>query len=133
VGEKHGGTFDDRLVQSLIDQGRRWLDAGARQVVVEARESAEGIGLFDEKGHLNVAAAEAFLQAWGMEATVFEGPTKRSQFALLTHLGNQISLSNVRLEEVLRVEIFRRGLHADSYARELAPRTVPRPVPLADR
>jgi len=34
----------------LIEQGQRWLDAGATQLVIEARESARGVGLFDEKG-----------------------------------------------------------------------------------
>lgn len=125
LGEKHGGAFDDDTVRRLLQRGQRWLAAGACQVVVEGRESAQGIGLFDGDGRLNAGAAEAFVQAWGMEATVFEAPTKRSQFDLMAHFGNQVHLSNVRLEEVLRVEIYRRGLHADSYARELQPRPTP--------
>ncbi len=125
LGEKHGGAFDDQAVRRLIQRGKRWLEAGAVQIVVEGRESAQGVGLFDDHAQLNFGAAEAFLEAWGMQATVFEAPTKRSQFDLLTHCGNQVNLSNVRLEEILRVEIYRRGLHADSYARELAPRPVP--------
>ena len=32
------------------------------------------------------------------------------------HFGREVHLCNVRLEEVLRVEIFRRGLHADAFA-----------------
>ncbi len=60
-----------------------------------------------------------------MEQTIFEAPNKRSQFDFLTHFGNQVHLSNIRLEEILRVEIYRRGLHSDSYARELAPRPIP--------
>jgi phosphosulfolactate synthase len=122
LGEKQGGTFDDATAQRLRERGRRWLDAGAAQVVIEGRESAQGIGLFDPTGRLNTALAEKFVDAWGLEATVFEAPTKPSQFAFLTHFGNRVNLSNVRLEEILRVEIYRRGLHADSFARELATR-----------
>ena len=122
LGDKHGGTFTTAVVQDLIDTGLRWLDAGAKQVVVEARESGQDIGLFDGDGRPDFAAAEAFARAFGMERTVFEAPTKKSQFDLLTHFGNEVNLSNVRLEELLRVEIYRRGLHADAYARELAPR-----------
>lgn len=122
LGEKQGGTFTADVGDRLIERGRQWLAAGAKQVVVEGRESAQGIGLFDESGRLNSALAEKFVQAWGMDATVFEAPTKRSQFDLLTHFGNAVNLSNVRLEEILRVEIYRRGLHADSFHRELAPR-----------
>jgi hypothetical protein len=36
-----------------------------------------------------------------------------------------VNLSNGRLEELLRVEIYRRGLHSDAYAHELAPRPLP--------
>jgi phosphosulfolactate synthase len=122
LGDKHGGTFSSQVVQELIDTGLRWLDAGAKQVVVEARESGKEIGLFDQDGGLNFAAAEAFAGAFGMERTIFEAPNKKSQFDLLTHFGNTVNLSNVRLEELLRVEIYRRGLHADAYDRELASR-----------
>jgi phosphosulfolactate synthase len=54
---------------------------------------------------------------------VFEAPTKASQFALLDHFGPGVLLSNVRLEELLRVEIYRRGLHSDAFGRpNLSPR-----------
>ncbi len=124
LGEKHGGAFTPAVVAELVDTGRRWLDAGAKQIVVEARESAQEVGLFDDSGRLNFRAAEAFAEAFGMEQTVFEAPNKRSQFDFLNHFGNRVNLSNVRIEELLRVEIYRRGLHSDAYAHELAPRPV---------
>lgn len=115
VGKKHGGAFSTDIVQELIDQGRRWLDAGARYIVIEARESAQGVGLFDEKGVLDTKVAERFVDAYGMDVAVFEAPTKPSQFAFLNHFGPGVHLSNVRLEELLRVEIYRRGLHSDAF------------------
>ena len=51
----------------------------------------------------------------GRLAGLFEAPNKPSQFALLDHFGNAFHLCNVRLEEVLRVEIYRRGLHSDAF------------------
>src|SRR5262245_50197903 len=48
LGKKHGGAFSTDTAGQLIEQGRRWLDAGAQELVVEARESAKGVGLFDE-------------------------------------------------------------------------------------
>ena len=48
LGEKQGGSFTAAVASSLIDRGHRWLAAGADQVIVEGRESAQGIGLFDE-------------------------------------------------------------------------------------
>jgi phosphosulfolactate synthase len=46
---------------------------------------------------------------------MFEAPNKPSQFALLNHFGREVHLCNVRLEELLRVEIYRRGLHSDAF------------------
>jgi phosphosulfolactate synthase len=56
-------------------------------------------------------------QAFGLRAVTFEAPNKASQFALLDHFGNAVKLSNVRLEELLRVEIYRRGLHSDAFGK----------------
>lgn len=118
VGDKHAGAFTVDVIQKLIDQGQRWLDAGARQIVIEARESAAGVGLFDDNGAFNGAYADRFAQAFGMDIALFEAPTKPSQFALLRHFGPSVHLGNVRLEELLRVEIYRRGLHSDSFQYE---------------
>jgi len=115
LGKKHNGAFTQDVVSLLIEQGRRWLGAGALQVVVEARESACGVGLFDDSGNFNPAYADRFSQAFGLDTVLFEAPNKPSQFALLNHFGREVHLCNVRLEELLRVEIYRRGLHSDAF------------------
>lgn len=123
LGEKHAGAFDDDTVDGLLRQGQSWLDAGAKQLVIEARESAVGVGLFDEKGALNESFAKRFSENFGEERTVYEAPIKKSQFALIDYFGQRVCLGNVRLEELLRVEIYRRGLHSDAFQREhLRPR-----------
>jgi phosphosulfolactate synthase len=115
LGEKNAGPFSSGALRSWIDTGQRWLAAGAVQLVVEARESARSIGLFDGQGRLNTRFADELAATFGLKTVVFEAPTKPSQFALLDHFGREVHLSNVRLEELLRVEIYRRGLHADAY------------------
>jgi phosphosulfolactate synthase len=115
LGKKHGGAFSRSVVDVLIDQGRAWLDAGASQLVVEARESALGVGLFDAAGEFNASYADLFAEAFGLNVLMFEAPNKPSQFALLNHFGREVHLCNVRLEELLRVEIYRRGLHSDAF------------------
>lgn len=134
VGKKHGGAFTGDVVADLIDQGRRWLDAGAKKIVVEGRESAQNVGLFDAQGRLNVGFADRFAAAYGVDQTIFEAPNKPSQFALLDHFGPVVHLSNVRLEELLRVEIYRRGLHSDAFQRDnLRPKGPQRPAPRPKR
>ncbi|MCA9617926.1 MAG: phosphosulfolactate synthase [Myxococcales bacterium] len=125
VGKKHGGAFSGDTMGELIRQGQDWLDAGATSLVIEARESAEDVGLFRSGGVLNGQLADRFADAFGLERLAFEAPTKPSQFALLRHFGRDVELCNVRLEEILRVEIYRRGLHSDAFGVEkLRPRRV---------
>jgi phosphosulfolactate synthase len=129
LGKKHGGAFNSDTTGQLIAQGRRWLDAGALELVVEARESAKGVGLFDDAGDFNGALADRFAKEFGLDIVTFEAPNKPSQFALLNHFGPKVRLCNVRLEELLRVEIYRRGLHSDAFCREnLRPQTAMEPL-----
>jgi phosphosulfolactate synthase len=128
LGKKHGGEFAGDTVAELIDQGRQWLDAGAGHLVIEARESAAGVGLFDAQGALDRAAADRFVEAFGLDVVVFEAPNKASQFAFLRHLGPTVQVSNVRLEELLRVEIYRRGLHSDAFSEETFRKNLPQAV-----
>jgi phosphosulfolactate synthase len=116
LGKKHGGEFDEGQLPELIADGVGWLDAGARRLIVEARESAAAVGLFDLGGQLNTKLAERLVDAFGLATVVFEAPSKRSQFALLDHFGPEVRLANVPLGELLRVEIYRRGLHSDAFA-----------------
>jgi phosphosulfolactate synthase len=130
LGKKHSGAFRDSVVSDLIEQGKRWLGAGAVQLVVEGRESARGVGLFDDAGQLNARFAERFAEAFGLDTVTFEAPNKPSQFALLNHFGAGVQLCNVRLEELLRVEIYRRGLHSDAFGRtDLSPNRDPLAAP----
>jgi phosphosulfolactate synthase len=115
LGEKHSGSFSAAAVDDLVETGKRWLDAGATALVVEGRESAQDVGLFDTRGNLNGKFADRFADAFGLDVVMFEAPNKPSQFALLNHFGAAVHLCNVRLEELLRVEIYRRGLHSDAF------------------
>jgi phosphosulfolactate synthase len=116
LGKKHDGPFTEQSLQAGIDQARAWLDAGAELLIIEARESARDVGMFDREGALRSEFAVRLADEFGLGITVFEAPNKESQFALLRHFGPQVHLCNVRLEEILRVEIFRRGLHSDAFA-----------------
>jgi phosphosulfolactate synthase len=115
AGKKHDGTFSAEVVDALIAEGMRWLDAGAKVIVIEGRESALDVGLFDDRGKVNAKFAERFAEGFGLDRVVFEAPNKPSQFALMNHFGPSVQMSNVRLEELLRVEIYRRGLHSDAF------------------
>lgn len=125
IGKKHEGPFTAASLAEAIADGHAWLDAGAEQLIVEARESAQGVGAFAADGSFNAEYADRIAAAFGFDIAIFEAPNKASQFAFLGHFGPRVQLSNVRLEELLRVEIYRRGLHSDAF--ELANLRPPRP------
>src|SRR5713101_1148623 len=80
MGKKHEGPFTEASLEEAIARGHRWLDAGAMQLIVEARESARGVGTFGNDGSLNTAYADRFAGAFGLEVAMFEAPNKPSQF-----------------------------------------------------
>jgi len=84
--------------------------------VIEARESASDIGLFDARGKLDTTHADRLVDEFGLQILVFEAPTKSSQFALIEHFGPNVRLGNLPMNELLRVETYRRGLHSDAFA-----------------
>lgn len=115
LGRKHSGPFDAAEATELVEKGKRWLGSGAAQLVIEGRESAANVGLFGGDGEMNAQIADVFAESFGLPTVVFEAPTKASQFAMIEHFGPEVWLTNVRLEELLRVEIYRRGLHSDAF------------------
>src|SRR5207248_9438792 len=68
VGPKHEGPMTSATIGELLDQSARWLEGGAVQIVVEARESAAGVGLFDDSGSLEAGLANAFADRFGLDA-----------------------------------------------------------------
>jgi phosphosulfolactate synthase len=128
LGKKHAGAFNDDELPALLAEGRTWLDAGARRLVIEARESAAGVGLFDREGAMDTRLADQIVATFGIETVVFEAPSKCSQFAMLDHFGPEVQLGNVPLSELLRVEIYRRGLHSDAFSNPSLRPKVPHPT-----
>lgn len=126
LGGKFTGAFG--ASEGLRDLVQKWLSAGAEQIVVEAREDAMDVGVFGAGGKLNPRMADDLVCFAGsdLRRLQFEAPTKASQFALIEHFGPRVILSNVRLGDVLRLEVFRRGLHPQSFLRKgLRPKGVP--------
>ena len=102
-------------VQHLIDQGDRWLNAGAMQLATETHHPDHPSGVFDAKGQFNPSFADRLARAFGLEMVTFAAPDSAAQVAILDHFGRDVHLCNVRLEDLLAVESFRRGLHSRAF------------------
>src|SRR2546421_8958211 len=58
LGKKHAGPLTSAALEAALDQGYAWLAAGAECLVVEARESAAGVGGVAHDGSFNAAFAD---------------------------------------------------------------------------
>jgi phosphosulfolactate synthase len=93
---------------------REELEAGASHVILEGRESGTA-GMYRESGEIRMGLIDEIIESGiAVDHLVFEAPTKQQQVWLFKHIGPEINLGNIPLEEALGVETLRLGLRADT-------------------
>jgi phosphosulfolactate synthase len=90
------------------------LDAGARAVILEARESGTS-GICRPDGEVRFGLIEDILRAGlPVQKLIFEAPTKALQTYFIKRVGANVNLGNIALTDVLALESLRLGLRADT-------------------
>ena len=114
VGKKN--PEDDRKLslQDRIIEARSDLEAGARYVIIEAREGGRGIGVYDENGYLKEDMARTLISEVGIDNIMFEAPEKKQQVSLILLFGPNVNLGNIRPEDTVSLETLRRGIRGDT-------------------
>ena len=105
-------TIDYRLKEAKSD-----LDAGATKVIMEARESGKGIGVYDKEGKIKEDMVQKLTEGIGLKNIMFEAPEKSQQVYLILNLGPEVNLGNIKPEDVIPLETLRRGLRGDTLGR----------------
>jgi phosphosulfolactate synthase len=102
----------------LAEQALKDLEWGAAWVIVEARESGRGIGIYDEAGALKRNFLEEIAALLGdrIDRLIWEAPQKDQQAALVRRFGANVSLGNVMPREALALEALRSGLRYETLA-----------------
>ncbi len=98
------------------------LAAGASWVIAEGRESGT-VGLFHPSGAVRGQLVDAVLHALGTETVIFEAPQRAQQAWLLEHVGPNVNLGNILVDDVIALETLRRGLRYETL--DLLPAKVP--------
>jgi phosphosulfolactate synthase len=100
----------------LVEQALNDIAWGAAWVIVEARESGRGIGIFDGTGALRRGFLEEMARQLGdsVDRLIWEAPRKDQQVELVRRFGPNVSLGNVAAREVLALEALRSGLRFES-------------------
>lgn len=89
------------------------LDAGARLVTLEARESGSS-GICRPDGQLRVELVEDLVTLLPVERLLFEAPTSSQQAYFVRRIGPDVNIGNVAASGVLSLETLRLGLRADT-------------------
>jgi phosphosulfolactate synthase len=110
------GAKDDYapvVPEQWVEEMAADLDAGARWVIAEGRESGT-VGLFGPDGAVREELVELIAEHIPLDRVIFEAPRKAQQAWFISRLGPDVNLGNVPLEEILPLETLRLGLRADT-------------------
>lgn len=89
------------------------LDAGARWLVAEGRESGT-VGLYHADHTIRHDLVDAILARVPADRVIFEAPERTQQVWFVRHMGADVNLGNIEPAGVLNLETLRLGLRADT-------------------
>jgi phosphosulfolactate synthase len=114
VGFKDASRSEQLPPSAWIEYIREDLEAGAKLVTLEARESGRS-GICRPDGALRFGLIEDVLTSGiDQEQLLFEAPTTALQAHFVTRLGPDVNLGNVPAQGVIGLETLRLGLRADT-------------------
>lgn len=99
----------------LFDQVNHDLEAGSDIVIVEGRESGEGVVIYDNQGNVLGNEVDQMVQnVSDTDRLLWEAPQKKQQQELIMRFGPNVNLGNVQPQDVLALEALRVGLRGDT-------------------
>jgi len=101
----------------LAEQVLRDLDWGAAWVIVEGRESGQGVGIYDRGGEIRSSFLDEVTRLVGEAASqlIWEAPLRAQQAYLVCRFGVNVSLGNIPPHECLSLEALRCGLRFETF------------------
>ncbi len=92
------------------------FESGASWVIVEARESGKGVGIYGADGSVHEQDVDMISTALNshLRRLIWEAPLKNQQEYLILRFGPDVSLGNIQPRDVLGVEALRAGLRFET-------------------
>jgi phosphosulfolactate synthase len=107
--------------EGVIIHPARWikmmqaeLDAGAAQVIAEARESGN-VGIFHKNGSAHTLLINRIVNKIKLENIIWETPQKPQQVYFLKLFGSNVNVGNISVDDVIPLETLRLGLRGDTF------------------
>jgi len=117
VGRKDPLEDKKLSIEQRIDEALMDLGAGSFQVIIEAREAGKGLGIYNEKGEVNIETTKRLVEKIGIQHIMFEAPEKSQQVFLILLLGKDVNLGNIKPEDVIPLETLRQGIRGDTFGK----------------
>ena len=102
--------------EALAEQAALDIEWGSQWVVIEGRESGEGIGVYDSHGGIKQDYLETIVSHLGEKADrlIWEAPKKSQQAYLIQRFGPNVGLGNIDPGQVIALEALRSGLRFET-------------------
>ncbi|MGX1902136.1 phosphosulfolactate synthase [Thermolongibacillus altinsuensis] len=107
--------------QSKVFTNTQWLeeihallDAGCEYITTEGRDSGTA-GIYDRDGTVKKHLIDDFLQYTDVRKIIFEAPTPKQQMFFINHIGPNVNLGNVKLQDIVTLEAQRCGLRSETF------------------
>ncbi len=102
--------------EELAELALNDFESGAAWVIVEARESGKGVGIFDADGHVSEQDVDVITTALNshLPRLIWEAPLKNQQEYFILRFGPDVSLGNIQPRDMLGVEALRSGLRFET-------------------
>lgn len=115
VGKKDVDEADHMSVAQWVEEIQADLAAGAKRVILEARESGRS-GICDAQGRLRKDLVEGISNSeFDSADAIWEAPTKALQARLIADLGPNVNLGNIAFGDVIGLETLRLGIRSDTF------------------
>lgn len=104
-------------VAALCDQIEADLEWGAWKVLIEARESGRGIGIYGSDASVDRTKLSLILDQFAgrEDRVIFEAPRVQQQSTLIRSVGPWVNLGNIKPRDALGLEALRRGLRFETF------------------
>jgi phosphosulfolactate synthase len=113
VGKKNPAAEQDGSI--MIKTALEDLETGAAWIIIEARESGQGIGIYDNKGGIITEKLTKLSAELPLEKIIWEAPLKNQQARLINDYGPNVNLGNIPPAEAMALEALRLGFRSDTW------------------
>ena len=103
--------------QQLAEQALTDFESGVSWVIVDARESGRGVGVFDEEGSVREESLDVMVDMLKdhLDHMIWETPLKKQQEYFILRFGPHVGLGNIQPRDVLALESMRTGIRFETF------------------